>query len=288
MNCSICPRRCGADRRLEYGKCMSGETVRIARAAPHYWEEPCISGKNGSGTIFFTGCALQCVYCQNRKIASGGGKAYSEEELYHLFYDMAELGVHNINLVTPDHFLPQLFPVLKKIKKESFPLPVLMNCSGYETVSMIRSLSGLIDIYLPDFKYMSPLLAKKYSSAPDYPAVCKQAIREMAIQQPSCEYGNNGMMTKGLIVRHLVLPGHSDDSKKIIAYLFKEYRDSAVYSIMSQFTPFGLENYPELNRRVTAEEYDDVVDFAKKLGIIHAYIQEEEAASESFIPDFHE
>ena len=287
MSCTLCPRRCGADRAHGTGYCGAGDTVQIARAEPHYWEEPCLSGKNGSGTIFFTGCALHCVYCQNRKISAGGcGKAVSEDELYGLFVRLQERGVHNINLVTPDHYLDRILPVLQRAKKERFPLPIVMNGSGYETPEMIRALDGLIDIYLPDFKYMSPLLAKKYSAAPDYPAVCKEAICEMVRQKPVCSEGPDGLQREGVLVRHLILPGQTDDSKKILAYLFTAYGNSIRYSIMNQFTPFGLEAYPEINRKVTEEEYEDVVSFALKLGIRNAYIQDGEAASESFIPEF--
>ena len=287
MNCSLCPRRCGADRDAGPGYCGADRTVRIARAEPHFWEEPCVSGRNGSGTIFFTGCALHCVFCQNRAISAGGcGKAVTEEELYSQFHNLLERKVHNINLVTPDHYLDRIIPVLRRAKAEGFPLPILMNCSGYETVEMIRSLDGLIDIYMPDCKYMSPLLAKKYSSAPDYPDVCLKAIAEMVRQKPVCVYDEDGMLLSGVLIRHLVLPGYVSDSKKVLAELFSRFGNAAIYSIMSQFTPIGLESYPELNRRVTEEEYEEVVTFAEKLGITNAYIQEGTAAEESFIPPF--
>ena len=287
MACTLCPRRCGADRANEPGYCGADLTVRVARAEPHYWEEPCISGERGSGTIFFTGCALHCVYCQNRKISAGGcGKAVSEEELYNLFMRLQERGVHNINLVTADHYLGRILPVLQRAKKERFPLPILMNCSGYETSAMIRALDGLVDIYLPDFKYMSPLIAKKYSSAPDYPAVCKEAVREMVRQKPGCLEGPDGLLREGVLIRHLILPGHTDDSKKVLAYLFSSYGNMVRYSIMNQFTPFGLDAFPKINRTVTAEEYEDVIAFALKLGIRNAYVQDGETASESFIPEF--
>lgn len=283
----LCPRRCGADRSVERGYCGSDSSIRIARSEPHYWEEPCISGKNGSGTIFFTGCSLHCVYCQNRAISAGGcGREISEDGLYSEFLRLFELGVHNINLVTPDHYLDSIIPVLRRAKKEAFPLPILMNCSGYETREMIASLDGLIDIYLPDFKYMSPLCAKKYSSAPDYPAVCKEAIREMVRQKPRIREASGGMLLEGVVVRHLVLPGCAADSQKVLAFLYRSFGNSIRYSIMSQFTPLCLEAYPELNRKITEEEYDEVVSFAWKLGIRNAYIQDGETASESFIPEF--
>ena len=287
MVCRLCPRACGTDRAETPGACGADERIRVARAAPHYWEEPCISGASGSGTVFFSGCALHCVYCQNRKISDGGhGKVYTEDGLYRLFQRLAEQGVHNINLVTPDHYLPQLLPVLRRLKAERFKLPVLMNCSGYETAAMLQPLEGLVDIYMPDFKYASPLLALKYSSAPDYPAVAEKAVAEMVRQQPECIFDGNGMLLRGVLVRHLVLPGQTADSEKVLAKLYSSYGDRILYSIMSQFTPFGLSAYPELDRKVTKEEYARVVGFARALGITNAYIQEGDAAKESFIPDF--
>ena len=287
MECTLCPRRCGADREKNSGFCGASSRMLIARAAPHLWEEPCLSGKHGSGTIFFSGCQLKCVYCQNRAISDGGaGKSVTTEELTALFFRLASTGVHNVNLVTPDPYLPQIAEAVRAAKQQGFPLPFVMNCSGYETVESLRSLEGLIDIYLPDFKYMSPLLAKKYSRAPDYPAVAKAALSEMFRQQPAMEWGSDGMLKKGIIVRHLLLPGHLEDSKRVLAYLHQTYGDKIYISIMSQFTPLELEHYPELNRTVTAEEYDALVDFACRLGIQNAFIQDGSAASESFIPAF--
>lgn len=287
MECTLCPRRCGADREKNSGFCGASSRMLIARAAPHLWEEPCLSGEHGSGTIFFSGCQLKCVYCQNRAISDGGaGKSVTTEELTALFFRLASTGVHNVNLVTPDPYLPQIAEAVRAAKQQGFPLPFVMNCSGYETVESLRPLEGLIDIYLPDFKYMSPLLAKKYSRAPDYPAVAKAALSEMFRQQPAMQWGSDGMLKKGIIVRHLLLPGHLEDSKRVLAYLHQTYGDQIYISIMSQFTPLGLEHYPELNRTVTAEEYDALVDFACRLGIQNAFIQDGSAASESFIPAF--
>ena len=287
MECTLCPRRCGADRQRNKGFCGASSRMLIARAAPHLWEEPCLSGEHGSGTIFFSGCQLKCVYCQNRAISDGGaGKSVTTEELTALFFRLASTGVHNVNLVTPDPYLPQIAEAVRAAKQQGFPLPFVMNCSGYETVESLRSLEGLIDIYLPDFKYMSSLLAKKYSRAPDYPIVAKAALSEMFRQQPAMQWGSDGMLKKGIIVRHLLLPGHLEDSKRVLAYLHQAYGDKIYISIMSQFTPLGLEHYPELNRTVTAEEYDALVDFACRLGIRNAFIQDGSAASESFIPAF--
>lgn len=287
MQCTLCPRRCLADRDRKNGYCGANSTLKVARAMPHFWEEPCISGQRGSGTIFFSGCQLRCVYCQNREISCGKiGKEITEQRLTELFFELKEKGVHNINLVTPDPYLPYIASSIRKAKGDGFDLPFLMNCSGYETVDMIRSMEGLIDIYLPDFKYMSPLLAKKYSFASDYPSVAKEAIAEMVRQQPENVYDRDEILRRGVIVRHLLLPGCLDDSKRVLAYLHQTYGERICISIMSQFTPFSLGNFPELNRCVTAAEYDELVTFAEKLGIRKAYIQEGSAASESFIPAF--
>lgn len=286
-NCTLCPRRCGADREKTPGYCGADGTIRVARAAPHYWEEPFLSGKNGSGTVFFTGCQLRCVYCQNREISRGrAGKPVTVRQLADIFLSLQAQEVHNINLVTPDPYLPQIAEALNVAKREGLTLPAVMNCSGYETVEMLRVMEGLIDIYLPDFKYCSPLLSKKYSSAADYPQVAKAALAEMVRQQPCIRKDRQGMLRAGVVVRHLLLPGHVSDSKRVLAYLHKTYGDRISISIMSQFTPFGLESVPELNRRVTEEEYEDLIDFARKLGIRRAFVQEGSAASESFIPSF--
>lgn len=285
--CTLCPRRCGADRDQTPGYCGADAAVRVARAAPHFWEEPFLSGKNGSGTVFFSGCQLRCVYCQNREISRGkAGKAVTIRQLANLFLSLQEQNVHNLNLVTPDPYLPQIAGALRIAKGEGMTLPVVMNCSGYETVEMLRSMEGLIDIYLPDFKYCSPLLAKKYSAAADYPQVAKAALAEMVRQQPRIRKNRQGMLQKGVVVRHLLLPGHVSDSKRVLAYLHQTYGDRIYLSIMSQYTPFGLESLPELNRCVTEAEYDELVTFAQQLGIRQAFVQEGSAASESFIPAF--
>lgn len=285
--CTLCPRKCGAEREISPGFCGADVTVRVARAAPYDWEEPFLSGKNGSGTVFFTGCQLRCVYCQNREISRGkAGKPVTIRQLADIFLSLQERAVHNINLVTPDPYLPQVAEALLLAKGEGLLLPVVMNCSGYETVEMLHSVEGLIDIYLPDFKYSSPLPAKKYSVAADYPQVAKAALAEMVRQQPRIRKNRQGMLQAGVVVRHLLLPGHVSDSKRVLAYLHQTYGDRIYISIMSQFTPFGLEHVPELNRRVTDEEYEELIDFARRLGIRRAFIQEGSAASESFIPPF--
>lgn len=286
----LCPRRCGADREKTPGYCGADASIRVARAAPHFWEEPFLSGKNGSGTVFFAGCQLRCVYCQNREISRGmegrPWKAVTVRQLADLFLSLQAQSVHNINLVTPDPYLPQIAEALRIAKGNGLTLPIVMNCSGYETVEMLRSMEGLIDVYLPDFKYCSPLSAKKYSSAADYPQVAKAALAEMVRQQPRIRRDRRGMLQAGVVVRHLLLPGQMSDSKRVLAYLHQTYGERIFLSIMSQFTPIGLENLPELNRCVTEEEYDGLIDFARKLGIRRAFVQEGSAASESFIPAF--
>lgn len=287
MGCTLCPRQCGIDRKENRGYCGASDVLKIARAMPHFWEEPCVSGERGSGTIFFSGCQLGCVYCQNREISRAqAGKEITVGRLVEIFFELAEKGVHNINLVTPDPYLPLIKASVMQAKEQGLTLPFLMNCSGYETVEMIRSVSGLIDIFLPDFKYMSPLLAKKYSHASDYPTVAKQALAEMVRQQPKAVFDRDGMMQKGVIVRHLLLPGCTEDSKRVLAYLYQTYKDSIYISIMSQFTPLELKDYPELDRHVSETDYESLIDFAQKLGVTRAYIQDGSAASESFIPAF--
>ncbi|MBP5306238.1 MAG: radical SAM protein [Lachnospiraceae bacterium] len=294
--CSICPRKCGVNRDENAGFCGEKNDIRIARASLHMWEEPCISGKEGSGTVFFSGCNLKCVYCQNSKIAIGDvGHVISENELIKTFFDLKEKGANNINLVTPSHFVPQIRSALISAKKEGLDLPIVYNTSSYESVEALKSLEGLIDVYLPDMKYVSSDISRRYSNAPDYFEVARAAIAEMVRQQPKAVFDGNDLDTwenthilKGVIVRHLVLPSHVEESKKVIKYLYETYGDSIYISIMNQFTPVtDLSRFPEINRKVTQEEYDEVVDFAIDLGLENGFIQEGDTASESFIPDFH-
>lgn len=286
--CNLCPRKCGVDRKDRFGYCSVGEKVRVARASLHLWEEPCISGQNGSGTVFFTGCNLGCVYCQNRKISSGNcGRELTENQLSKVFLKLQEKGAHNINLVTPTHFVLPVISAVKLAKDNGLSIPIVYNTSGYETKETIRAMNGIVDIYLTDFKYMSSDLSKRYSFAPNYPEVTKAALYEMVSQTGSPFINENGLMESGVIVRHLVLPNNTDDSKAVIEYLYKTYGNTIFISIMNQFTPLeNLENYPEINRKITDKEYNEVVDFALSLGVENAFIQEGETQSESFIPDF--
>ena len=290
--CSLCPRNCGA-RRQEGGIGICGQTDRLkaARAALHFWEEPCISGKEGSGTVFFSGCNLHCVYCQNRDISGGAaGKYITIERLSAIFLELQKKGANNINLVTPGHFAFEIAEALVRAKRQGLHLPIVYNTGSYEYAETLRKMEGLVDIYLPDFKYMDPALGRRYSHAEDYSGTAKAAIAEMVRQTGAAVFENgdeDGLIKRGTIVRHLVLPGCVEDSKAVIRYLYETYGNTIYISIMNQFTPMpGLKDYPEINRRVTKEEYGEVVDYAISLGVENGFIQEGETAEESFIPAF--
>lgn len=290
--CTLCPRNCGVDREKgNIGVCGQTNQLKVARAALHYWEEPCISGKEGSGAVFFSGCPLHCVFCQNQNIANGtAGKIISGERLVEIFLELQEKGANNINLVTAGHFVPQVAKALEQAKGQGLQIPIVYNTSSYETVDNLRRLEGLVDIYLPDFKYMGEGLSLKYSHAKDYSAVAKKAIAEMVSQTGSALFldgDEDKLMKRGTIVRHLLLPGCLEDSKRVIKYLYETYGDDIYISIMNQFTPVaGLIDYPELNRKISQEEYDEVVDYAIELGVECGFIQEGDTAEESFIPEF--
>lgn len=328
MACNLCPRHCAAERGIgQRGYCGMTEEVTVARVAPHFWEEPCISGQKGSGTVFFSGCNLRCVYCQNHKIAAGRtGRRMTTEELSAAFLSLREQGCHNINLVTPSHYVPQ---IRKALLQSRLDIPVVYNTSSYECVQTLRQMEGLVDIYLADLKYLDRALARKYSHAADYPETAKAAIGEMVRQvggieyecmpeerdegagpmggsagAPSAdrravdvgqglrirnatEYPDGALMKRGVIVRHLLLPGQAEEAKRVLRYLYETYGDTIAVSILNQYTPLPhVAAYPELNRKVTEEEYEEVVDYALELGIGHGFLQEGQAASESFIPEF--
>ena len=289
------------------GACHVGAQILVARAALHMWEEPCISGYDtklmqdrgsgcdtanrrmpGSGAVFFSGCQLGCVFCQNRRISGGKiGKAITWERLAELFWELKEKGAANINLVTADPFLPAVCMAIRRAKEMGFPLPFIYNCSGYETLESLRMLEGLADVYLPDFKYWNEETARMYTKAPDYPEVAKRAIAEMVRQCGAPVFDERGMIQKGVIVRHLLLPGKVKEAKEIVRYLYETYQDAIYISLMNQYTPQeGLEQYPLLTRKVTKREYERVLDFAISLGIENAFIQEGDTAKESFIPAF--
>lgn len=286
--CTLCPRKCSVDRAVTHGFCGEGETVRVARAALHFWEEPCISGMGGSGTVFFSGCNLRCVYCQNKPISRGDvGREITPERLCEIFFELREKGAHNINLVTPTHFQRQIKEAVSSAKSKGFDLPFVWNTGGYESAEAIDSLSDTVDIYLTDFKYMSSELALKFSAAADYPDVAKAALDVMVRTKKKPVFEENGLMKSGVIVRHLVLPGHTDDSINVIRYIHERFGDSVVMSIMRQYTPMEKnEKYPELSRKLTSYEYEKVTSAAMEMGIKSAYGQEKGTAKESFIPEF--
>lgn len=296
--CRLCPRACGADRsrpERSDGFCRAGSQIYVARAAAHFWEEPCLSGQRGSGTVFFSGCSLGCVFCQNREISrpSPGrplpGKPVSPGRLAEIFLELQERGVHNINLVTPSHFAPQIAAALRQARRLGLILPVVYNSGGYDRPETLALLDGQVNIYLPDFKYWSGELAGRYSKAPDYPAAARQAIAEMYRQVGPPRFDSQGMMTGGLMVRLLLLPGCLEDAKAVLSYLFSTYANGIFYSVMNQYTPppsADLAPYPELSRPVASWEYEALLDYAEELGIENAFIQEGGAVSESFIPAF--
>lgn len=291
-NCLICPRNCGVDRNSgNVGICGQSSEIKLARAALHFWEEPCISGDKGSGTIFFSGCNMHCVFCQNNDIANGRvGKAISDDRLVDIMFELKDKGANNINLVTATHYAPTIIKALDKAKTKKLDIPIVYNTSGYESVETIKEFEGLIDIYLPDFKYYDNDMARRFSKADDYKEIATLAIDEMVRQVKTCEFFENnedGLMKKGVIVRHLVLPSYVNDSKRIVKHLHERYGDNIFISIMSQFTPLEhVKNYSELDRKITSKEYDEVVDFAIEIGVLNGFIQDGETAEESFIPSF--
>lgn len=288
-HCTLCPRNCGADRlNGEKGFCQAGDRIKAARAALHFWEEPCLSGTAGSGTIFFSHCTLQCVFCQNREISTQqDGLLISTERFADICLELQGQKAHNINLVTPTHFVPQIIQGIKLARQKGLCIPVVYNSSGYETPETIRALKGTVDIFLPDFKYFDARLAQKYSRAPGYREWAQKSLAQMVKQTGSPQFDRDGILQKGVIVRHMLLPGMVEDSKKIIRYLHETHGDRIILSIMNQYTPMEfVRYYPEINRTVTQEEYDELIDFALSIGVEDAYIQQGETAKESFIPPF--
>ena len=286
--CNDCPRQCGAKRGPidPGGICRSPALPRVSRAAPHFGEEPCISGVRGSGTVFFTGCNLRCVFCQNREISRGGGtgEILSVPALRDLMLRLRDQGVHNINLVTGAHFIR---PIAEALQGLDLGIPVVWNSAGYESVDSLRLLEGLVQVYLPDFKYWKPALAKRYSLAEDYPAVAAAAIREMFRQTGPCVLNEDGMLRRGVLIRHLILPGQDLNAMDVIDFAAEEFpAGSVLFSLMSQYTPMpGLENYPELQQRVDAETNLRLIAYLQKRGL-EGYWQELEAATDEMIPAF--
>lgn len=290
-NCRLCPRNCGVNRRAgEIGYCGGGEKVKIARAALHYWEEPCISGINGSGTVFFSHCTMKCVYCQNYKISTQSmGKTVTETELANTFVSLQNQGAHNINLVTPTHYVPQIISALDTARQNGLNVPVVYNSGGYEASGTLDMLSGYVNVYLPDVKYFDDWYAVKYSGAENYFQTAVSAIERMLKQVGMCKFDENGIIESGVIVRHLVLPGLIFDSKKILDKLRSYFGDDIYISIMSQYTPLDTlpAEFPELNRKIKMNYYNSLINYASNIGITNAYIQDSESADEGFIPDFY-
>lgn len=289
MTCDLCPRGCLVDRSAgERGFCRSLFLPRVARSAPHFWEEPCLSGERGSGAIFFSGCTLKCAFCQNSDISRAPyGEEMDDERLAKEMLLLQEMGVHNINLVTAGHHLPVVLSALHRAKKAGLKLPVVYNCGGYETKESLLSLAEDVDIWLPDFKFFSPALAKEVAAAEDYPKICKEAISLMHALQPKAVFDENGIMQKGLIVRHLPLPGKLFDSKKIIDFVHS-LGDGVWFSLLNQYTPMPTCHIDWLRRPLPEGHYDTLVDYCRRLGMERVFIQDSEAADAAFIPEFYD
>ncbi len=287
-NCNLCPRNCYTNREKKTGFCGMKNKMVIARASIHQWEEPCISGKNGSGTIFFSGCNLKCIFCQNYQISTKQiGQEVSIEEFATICLNLQKQGAHNINLVTPTHFVPLIIEGIKLAKKKGLKIPIVYNTSGYEKKETIQMLNGIIDIYLPDFKYYDDKYALHYSHAKDYSQYGKEALQEMVKQVGNPVFDDQGMMIKGVIVRHLMLPGLKEDTKKILKYLYHTYHHKIYISIMNQYTPIkNFQINKNLNQTILESDYDEVINYALDLGIKKAFIQEGGTQDKSFIPDF--
>ena len=287
-NCRLCPRDCGVDRYKGTGFCGAGDKARVALVSLHPWEEPCLTGEKGAGTVFFSYCNLRCCFCQNHEISHGGkGEEVTEERLAEIFLEQQERGAATLDLVTPTHYVPQIISALGLARAKGFRQPVVYNSSAYEKVGTIEALQGMVDIYLPDFKYFSGESARAYSEAKDYPEVAKAAIRAMFQQVGPLQFREDGSLESGVIVRHMVLPGHRRESMEILDWLWQEFGDEVQLSLMSQYTPmYRAGEHKNLSRRLTTFEYDSVVEHALKLGITRCYIQERRAASEEYVPEF--
>ena len=292
-SCHLCPRSCGIDRRVSSGFCGCGDTIKAARAALHYWEEPCISGTRGSGTIFFSGCTLKCCFCQNYPISQQGlGKELTIPQLGDVFLSLQDQGAHNINLVTATQYLPSVITALDLVKHK-LVIPVVYNCGGYERVEIVRELADYVDIWLPDLKYESSELSARYSQAPFYFQAAAKAIAQMIRQTGNPHLKKipgeaAPVMDRGVIIRHLVLPGSKDDSIRLMHWIAEQLpKDSFYISLMSQYTPYEQNpQFPELNRRITSYEYQKVVDTALDLGLTQGFMQKKSSAREEYTPAF--
>lgn len=286
-NCRLCPRACGADRTKTRGLCGASDRIEAARASLHLWEEPPISGTRGSGTVFFSHCSLGCVFCQNRQISrrDAAGREITIPALASTFLSLQKQGAHNINLVTGAHYVPQIIEALRLARGQGLSIPIVYNSSGYECVDTLRLLEGWIDIYLPDYKYYSSYYAARYSHAADYRETAVQAITEMVRQTGAPQYDGDGLLRRGTVIRHLMLPGLAGDTAQVLRDIAARFGGAALVSLMRQYTPFGMQDWPELDRRITDEEYDDACELFRALGL-GGFFQQAEAVSESFIPAF--
>lgn len=285
--CRLCPRECAVDRSKSKGYCGMGDSVMAARAFLHVWEEPCISGSRGSGTVFFSGCTMKCAYCQNYEISERGfGAEISWQRLGDIFLELKDKGAHNINLVTASHFLPDVIKALEKAKSEGLNIPIVYNSSGYEKVECLKMLEGLVDIYLPDIKYFSDKYAIKYSKAPGYFKIASEAVKEMYRQVKEPVFNEEGIMIKGLMIRHLMLPGLLFDSKKIVDWVTENLPEEIYFNIMSQYTPMNHAEEAGLNRRLLRGHYESLVDYAVDKGIKNGFIQDFESSTEEYVPVF--
>ena len=287
-DCTLCPRLCHVDRRERTGFCGAGERAKIALVSLHPWEEPCLTGEKGAGTVFFSHCSLRCCYCQNHEISHGGkGIEVSDERLAEIFLEQQERGAATLDLVTPTQYVPQILHGLDLARERGFSLPVVYNSSGYETLETIDALQGYVDIFLPDLKYRHEKSAREYSQAPDYFLVASEALRRMVQQTGPAVMDGEGRMRKGVLVRHLVLPGCRHESMELLDWLWQEFGNDIHISLMSQYTPMHRgEDYGSLGRRLTTFEYESVVEHALALGITQCYVQERRAASEEYVPEF--
>ncbi len=287
-HCTLCPRRCGVDRAVRAGFCGAGMQARVALVSLHPWEEPCLVGAQGAGTVFFAYCNLRCCYCQNHEISHGGkGIEVTDERLAAIFCEQQARGAATLDLVTPTHYVPQIIHALDLARAQGFRLPVVYNSSGYETEETIAALAGYVDIYLPDLKYASEASAGEYSAAPDYFPVAQRALQAMVAQAGPVQFQADGSLQRGVLVRHMVLPGHRHESMQLLDWLWQTFSDKIQISLMNQYTPmFHAAEHRPLDRRLTTFEYESVVAYAQALGITQCYVQERRAASEEYVPQF--
>lgn len=287
-NCVLCPRQCGVNRQQTVGFCGAGNTARVALVSLHPWEEPCLTGKKGAGTVFFSYCNLRCCFCQNYELSHGGkGEEVEDSRLAEIFLEQQRRGAATLDLVTPTHYVPQIIHALDLARAQGFFLPVVYNSSAYDAVETIEALRGYVDVFLPDLKYVDEASAVEYSAAPDYFPAASAAIHRMVEITGPATFDDDGHMIRGVIIRHLVLPGHRHESMRALDWIWQEFGDAVQISLMNQYTPmYRAAEHNGLNRRLTTFEYESVVDHAAELGITHCYIQESGTASMQYVPTF--